>query len=142
VARALAKATLFALPCTPLGEARHDGLPVAILEAMAAGLPVATTPVGGIPEAIVSGKNGLLVRSGDPQALGLALAELLDDHALRARLGAAARKTVLRRFQLRDCAARLAAWIADSTPPPTVEKAASTARGEIAASKASGGVYP
>ena len=127
VARALAGATLFALPCTVVGEERHDGLPVAILEAMAAGLPVVATPVGGIPEAIVSGENGRLVQPEDSQALRLALAELLDDHALRARLGAAARQTVLERFQLRDCAARLAAWIEGSTSPPVSTRAALSA---------------
>ena len=142
VARALAGATLFALPCTVVGEVCHDGLPVAILEAMAAGLPVVATPVGGIPEAIVSGENGRLVQPEDSRALRLAIAELLDDHALRARLGAAARKTVLKRFQLCDSAARLAAWIAESLPPPTVGKAASTAWREISASNASGGAYP
>jgi glycosyltransferase involved in cell wall biosynthesis len=114
VARTLAGATLFALPCTVVGAGCHDGLPVAILEAMAAGLPVVATPVGGIPEAIVSGKNGKLVQSEDSQALQVALAELLDDHALRARLGAAARQTVLERFRLRDSAARLGAWTASS----------------------------
>jgi glycosyltransferase involved in cell wall biosynthesis len=142
VARTLAGATVFALPCTVVGAGRHDGLPVAILEAMAAGLPVVTTPVGGIPEAIVSGKNGRLVQPGDSRALRLALAELLDDHALRARLGAAGRKTVLKRFQLRDSAARLAAWIAESASPPTVGRAASTSWRRVSKSHASGGAHP
>jgi glycosyltransferase involved in cell wall biosynthesis len=142
VARTLAGATVFALPCTVVGAGRHDGLPVAILEAMAAGLPVVTTPVGGIPEAIVSGKNGRLVQPGDSRALRLALAELLDDHALRARLGAAGRKTVLKRFQLRDSAARLAAWIAESASPPTVGRAASTSWRRVSKSHASRGVHP
>jgi glycosyltransferase involved in cell wall biosynthesis len=139
VARTLAGATVFALPCTVLGGGRHDGLPVAILEAMAAGLPVVTTAVGGIPEAIVSGVNGRLVRPGDSSALRLALAELLDDHALRRRLGAAARNSVLERFQLRDSAARLAAWIAESALPSKVGTAASTPRRKLSASNASAG---
>jgi glycosyltransferase involved in cell wall biosynthesis len=141
-ARALAGATLFALPCTVVGGVCQDGLPVAILEAMAAGLPVVTTPVGGISEAIVSGENGRLVQPEDSRALRLAIAELLDDPALRARLGAAARKTVLRRFQLRDSAARLAAWIADAPPPPRPGKAARAAWRSASASNASQGAHP
>jgi len=90
VARTLAGATLFALPCVVVDGRRHDGLPVAILEAMAAALPVVTTPVGGIPEAIVSGENGRLVPPGDSSALQRTLAELLDDQALRRGLGSAA----------------------------------------------------
>jgi glycosyltransferase involved in cell wall biosynthesis len=142
VARTLAGATLFALPCVVVGGRRHDGLPVAILEAMAAGLPVVTTPVGGIPEAIVSGENGRLVPPGDCFALQGALAELLDDHALRRRLGAAARSSVLQRFQLRDSAARLAAWIAASASQPSPGRAASAAWREIPASNLSGGTLP
>jgi glycosyltransferase involved in cell wall biosynthesis len=142
VARRLGGATVFALPCTVIGAGRHDGLPVAILEAMAAGLPVVTTPVGGIPEAIVSGENGRMVRPGNSSALRLALDEILGDPALRRRLGSAARKTVLERFQLRDSAARLAAWIAESSSAPKVGRRASTAWRETSAASASGGAHP
>lgn len=142
VARTLTGATLFALPCVVVDGRRHDGLPVAILEAMAAALPVVTTPVGGIPEAIVSGENGRLVPPGDSSALQRTLAELLDDQALRRRLGTAARSTVLQRFQLRDSAARLAAWIAASASQPPPGPAASAAWREIPASNLSRGTCP
>jgi glycosyltransferase involved in cell wall biosynthesis len=116
VARVLAEATLFALPCTVLDEKRHDGLPVAILEAMAAGLPVVSTPVGGIPEVVACGENGVLVPMGDDAALAAALSELLRDEALRRRLGVAARETAVRRFDLRASARRLAGWIQERRP--------------------------
>jgi len=118
VARVLAEAPLFAPPCTVVAEQRHDGLPVAILEAMAAGLPVVSTPVGGIPEAIVSGLNGLLVPGNDVRALASALAGLLGDDDARRRLGAAARETALRRFDLRASARRLADWMRESDTHP------------------------
>ncbi len=68
-----------------------EGLPVSVLEAMAAELPVVATSVGGIPELVVDGKTGLLVRPRDPKALRDALARLLDDRDLRRRLGAIGR---------------------------------------------------
>jgi glycosyltransferase involved in cell wall biosynthesis len=71
-------------------SSRFEGLPIALLEAMATGVaPVATT-VGGIPEVITDGQNGLLVDPGDPSALAAALGRVLGDDELRAHLGAAA----------------------------------------------------
>jgi glycosyltransferase involved in cell wall biosynthesis len=117
VALALQRATIFALPCVSLrGGARHDGLPVALLEAMASALPVVSTAVGGIPEAVSDGHDGILVPSGDAPALAAALAMLLDDSALRRRLGTAARERVLRQFRADSAAARLAEWMADANP--------------------------
>lgn len=71
---------------------------MSILEAMAAGLPVVSTRVGGIPEAVMDGKEGLLVPPGDPQALATALRRLLADAALREQMGQAARERVQREF--------------------------------------------
>lgn len=79
---------------------RSEGLPLAILEAMSAGLPVVASTVGGIPEAITHEENGLLVPPDDPQALSKAIIRLADDQDLRQRLGKAARATFLERYSL------------------------------------------
>jgi glycosyltransferase involved in cell wall biosynthesis len=133
VALALQRATVFALPCVRAREgARHDGLPVALLEAMASALPVVSTPVGGIPEAISNGNDGILVPSGDAHALAASLAMLLEDAALRRRLGVAARARVLRQFRGDTAAARLAEWMNDACPDQLadrLERAQSEARG-------------
>ncbi|MEW6038500.1 MAG: glycosyltransferase family 4 protein [Pseudomonadota bacterium] len=63
-----------------------EGLPVCILEAMAAGVPVVATPVGGIPELLGDGECGLLVPRGDVEALAEALVLMLEDAGLRRRL--------------------------------------------------------
>lgn len=68
----------------------HEGLPVSIMEAMAAGRPVVATRVGGVPEAVVDGTSGLLVPPGDPQALADAILTISADEQLRDRLGAGA----------------------------------------------------
>ena len=64
---------------------------MAAIEAMAAGRPVVASAVGGLPELIRDGEQGLLVPARDPDALAQALARCLGDGALRARLGAAGR---------------------------------------------------
>ena len=86
---------LFALPSW--GE---EGVPQAILQAMACGLPVVSTTVGAITEAVGDGATGLIVPPRDVPALGAALARLRDDAALRARLGAAGRTRALADFGL------------------------------------------
>jgi glycosyltransferase involved in cell wall biosynthesis len=92
-------------PATILGRAgifvlssRSEALPRSVLEAMRAGLPVVATRVGGVPEAVVDGVNGLLAPAGESGALAAALARLLGDAELRTRFGAEARRTYERRF--------------------------------------------
>lgn len=77
-------------------SSRREGVPVALLEAMAHGLPVAATAVGGIPETLQAGVEGLLCPAGDPAALAANIARLIDDEALRAALGQGARDKVVR----------------------------------------------
>jgi glycosyltransferase involved in cell wall biosynthesis len=76
----------------------HEPLACAMLSAMAYGLPVVAFHRGGNPEAIEDGKNGLLVKELDPTALAAALARLVAHPEDAARLGQAARETVLTRF--------------------------------------------
>jgi glycosyltransferase involved in cell wall biosynthesis len=81
-------------------SSRSEGLPVSVLEAMAARLPVVATAVGGLPELVVEGQTGYLVSPGDPGALAAALRPLLADRDLRSRLGDAGRARVEERFDL------------------------------------------
>ncbi len=76
----------------------RDGLPNAALEAMACGRPIVATAAGGLPDALRDGVEGRLVEPGDAVALAAALAELLDDPARAAALGARARERVRRDF--------------------------------------------
>ena len=88
----LARAGVFALP------SHAEGLPMGVLEAMAAGCAVVASAVGGIPDVVEDGVNGLLVPAGDTQALARAIRRLVDDPAFARRLGAAARATIAARF--------------------------------------------
>ncbi len=88
VDRALARADLFVLP------SRREGFPIALLEAMATGLPVIATPVGAVSEIVRDGVDGRIVPVDDEPALARALAELAHDESLRVRLGAAGRARV------------------------------------------------
>lgn len=69
-------------------SSRHEGLPLALVEAMAAGVPVVATEVGGIPEIVTDGVEGVLVRPGAPHELAAVLAGLLADAEARGRLAA------------------------------------------------------
>lgn len=86
VQRQYQQANLFVFP------SRHEGMPNAILEAMASGLPVVATRIAGNEELVVHGETGLLVPPEDSQHLQKALEELLPDVDLRQRLGAAGRE--------------------------------------------------
>ncbi len=87
----------------------HEGLPLALLEAMAARLPVVATAVGGIPEVIAEGHHGLLVAFADVEALGKAVGRLAEDPALRQKLGSNARKRVAEEFSIERMASEVTA---------------------------------
>jgi glycosyltransferase involved in cell wall biosynthesis len=86
------RATVFCLP------SYHEGMPMSILEAMSAGLPVVSTRVGGIPEVITDGKEGLLVQSGDIDGLSDKLREIMTNPRLADQMGSAGRQKVMRCF--------------------------------------------
>jgi glycosyltransferase involved in cell wall biosynthesis len=88
----LDEADVFALP------SRFEGFPLAVVEAMLAGLPVVAADVGSVREAVVAGETGVLVKPDDADDLAAALQRLLADQAERARLGRAARERALERF--------------------------------------------
>jgi glycosyltransferase involved in cell wall biosynthesis len=88
----LAAADIFVLP------SRSEAFPNAALEAMAAGLPIVASGVGGIPELIADGTTGLLVPPGDAPAVADRLCRLMTDPGLASRLGAAARAEALARY--------------------------------------------
>jgi glycosyltransferase involved in cell wall biosynthesis len=70
---------------------RYEGLPCAVVEAMRAGVPVVATAVNSVPDLVIPGSSGVLVRPGRPAALAAAVDDLLDDPALAARLSTQAR---------------------------------------------------
>lgn len=83
---------VFALPT------RGDNLPIAVLEAMAAALPVVATATGGLPELVVDGETGFLVEPEDVEGLAAALRRLAEDEPLRLHMGRAAAERVRERF--------------------------------------------
>ena len=99
----LAAIDIFAMP------SYWEGLPLSMVLAMGAGLPVVASRVAGIPEVVNDGVTGLLVDPGDSAQLAQALHALVQDRALRARLGEAARAFVLPRFGVDGYVASIAA---------------------------------
>jgi glycosyltransferase involved in cell wall biosynthesis len=77
-----------------VSSSRQEGLPMAILEGMASGLPLVATAVGDVPTVVRNGSTGVLVPPDDAERLAAAMLELLRDPATRARLGAAARQLI------------------------------------------------
>jgi L-malate glycosyltransferase len=86
----------------------HEGLPMVLLEAMALGVPVVLRAVGGIPEVVTHGENGLLIPTDDPRSLADACTSILTDRALSERLAEGGRKTVRGKFSAAANAARVA----------------------------------
>jgi len=99
--RLLVKSDIFAL------ASRAEGVPMALLEAMANGIPSLTTPVGGIPDVFEDGAHGVLVQPGNVEEIRAGLARLISDVEFRLAAGRAARESV-RRYDIHNYARRLA----------------------------------
>ncbi|MGL6291518.1 MAG: glycosyltransferase [Silanimonas sp.] len=118
VRAALNDATVFVMPSVTTPEGNQDGIPVALMEAMATAGAVVSTAVSGIPELVNHDRTGLVVPPGDAPALADALQRLLADESLRHRLGLAARAAVAADFDARHEADRLLAQIGVRCAPP------------------------
>jgi len=122
------KRALFEAAAVLAAPSYDAALPMSLLEAMAAGVPVAAAAVGGIPEVIVDGVSGILVAPGDSASLAKALKKILLDRAHAARIGAAGRETVRLRHaperalpRLEEMYARLGLAPIVATPAPAAE---------------------
>lgn len=105
-------ASCFVMPCRVLGDGDRDGIPNVLVEAMACGLPVVTTAVGGIEELVADGVDGIVSPADDADALARALVRLHQDRALWSRLSKQGAATVRARFDGERLARELASWLA------------------------------
>ncbi len=88
------QANVYILPCIEAGNGNKDGLPVSIVEALACGLPIITTPMTGNPEAVFNGVNGFLVPCNDASATARAMGDLINDPVLYAKMRKNARSSI------------------------------------------------
>ena len=109
------KASVFVLPCVVAEDGDRDGIPNVLLEAMASGVPVVSTPVSGIPELIESERDGLLVTPNSPAKLADALERLLTEPDLRERLAYEARAKIEACFSIERSSLRLLALFQHET---------------------------
>jgi colanic acid/amylovoran biosynthesis glycosyltransferase len=93
-------ADLLVVPSIPTQSGRREGLPVVIMEAMSAGLPVVASAISGIPELVEGGQTGLLVPPMDAEALANAILRLANDDELRSRIVTAALARVREQYDL------------------------------------------
>lgn len=112
------RAGVLAVPCVTGGDGNRDALPTVVLEAMACGLPVVATPVGGIAEMVSDGVEGRLIPERDPAALASALAATVADGRAWTGMGLAGQRTVAERFDGRVAAARMLEIFTGAPPAP------------------------
>jgi colanic acid/amylovoran biosynthesis glycosyltransferase len=100
VAKLLASADVYLAPSVTTGDGDIEGIPVSIMEAMAAGLPVVSTRHSAIPELVADGVSGFLAAEHDISGIAGHLTTLAQDPGLRARMGTAGRDIVIREFEI------------------------------------------
>lgn len=108
----MSRAAAFVLACRVAGNGDLDGIPVAIMEAMAAGVPVVSTRLSGIPELILDGRSGLLAEPGDAASLAEAIERVLCAPAFAASLAEEGRRRVADLHDIERTSARLAGLLA------------------------------
>jgi len=109
VLREMDRAHIFLLPCRTGPDGEKEGIPNALKEAMAAGLPVVSTRHAGIPECVAEGESGLLAAERDVRGIADRLGWLLDHPEAWAAMGRRGRAIIEERYDLRDVALRLSA---------------------------------
>jgi glycosyltransferase involved in cell wall biosynthesis len=107
VAEALASADLFVLPSIVAADGQMEGIPVSLMEALAAGVPTVATRLSGIPELVRDGRTGYVVPPGDAESLAAAIARALAEPERAHALAQAGRMLVQEEFEIRGCMQRL-----------------------------------
>jgi glycosyltransferase involved in cell wall biosynthesis len=117
VLRELERADVFVLPSVVASDGQMEGVPVALMEAMACGVPVVSTELSGIPELVRPAETGVLARPGDPASLAAALRSVLDDPETVAARCRRARALVEAEFDLAATGAQMAALLRGAPAP-------------------------
>ncbi len=125
VSELVAEADVVVLPSVTTNSGKKEGIPVALMEALASEKPVVATEISGIPELIEDGHSGILVPERNAQLLAEALFKLYNDPELGRRLGVAGRNKVLNEFDLRQNTARLSSlllqdWTSEAAASPAI----------------------
>lgn len=107
VARLMGECDIFVLPSIIALDGQMDGIPLSLMEAMAAGKPVIASGISGIPELVKHNVNGILVDAAHPERVAQAIRTLVGDPQLRQRLGRAGQLKVRNEFDIRKLAERL-----------------------------------
>jgi glycosyltransferase involved in cell wall biosynthesis len=109
--RRLAAANVFVLPSVIDPDGGMDNLPTVIMEAMATGLPVVSTNIGGIPEMVIENETGFLVQPGDAEAMAAAIEKAISNCSLAARLGDSGYERARKLFSIESNVRELCALI-------------------------------
>lgn len=128
VRKLLAESACFVLPCVYAADGNVDALPTVLLEAMACECPCVSTTVSGVPEIIEHGYSGLLVPPNDDDALADAMAQILEDSQLSARLARNGRQKAESCFDVRQAVGQMRTWFSEAVTPT----AAGQPRGDAA----------
>jgi len=114
---ALRTAAVVVQPSVVAPDGQMDGIPIPLIDAMAAGKPVVASAISGIPEIVIDGETGLLVDPANPRMLAAAIERVLTDSVLRARISARAKEKAARLHSPDACAQELIALFDEHNPP-------------------------